>query len=62
MWRESNGFVSSHGKLKPTKLSTNVYLITKKKYYVYKTSKDLKKTVVFLSGNNAFEVYASPIQ
>ena len=45
----SNGFVSSHGKLKPTKLSTGVYLITKR-YYVHKTSKDLKKTVVFLSG------------
>ena len=27
---DSNGFVSSHGKLKPTKSSTGVYLITKK--------------------------------
>ena len=46
---DSNGFVTSHGKMKPTKSSTGVYLITKK-YYVHKTSKDLKKTIVFLSG------------
>lgn len=46
---DSNGFVSSHGKSKPIKSSASVYLITKK-YYVHKTSKDLKKTFVFLSG------------
>ena len=46
---DSNGFVTSHGKFKPTKSSSGVYLITKK-YYVHKTSKDLKKTIVFLSG------------
>lgn len=45
---DSNGFVSSHEKLKPTK-SSGVYLVTKK-YYVHKTSKDLKKIIVFLSG------------
>ena len=47
---DSNGFVSSHGKSKPTKSSSSgIYVITKK-YYVHKTSKDLKKTIVFLSG------------
>ena len=46
---DSNGFVASHGKKKPEKVTSNVYMITKK-CYVHKTSQDLKKTIVFLAG------------
>ena len=51
---DSNGFVTSHGKSKPAKSSSGVYMITKK-YYVHKTSNDLKKTIVFLSGTHLLE-------
>lgn len=47
---ESDGFMVSHGKEKPsTTIHGTLYHITKK-YFVNKTSRDLKKTVAFLSG------------
>ena len=47
---ESGGFMVSHGKEKPsTTIHGTLYHVTKK-YFVHKTSRDLKKTVAFLSG------------
>ena len=49
---ESDGFMLSHGKAKPSEVSTiegTLYQITKK-YFIHKTSSDLKKTIAFLSG------------
>ncbi|MCG8624910.1 MAG: hypothetical protein MJE68_23290, partial [Proteobacteria bacterium] len=43
------GFVSTMGKEKPSKLTSDMYYITKK-YFVHRTSSDLKKIVVTLSG------------
>ena len=42
------GFVTSHGKSKPSP-AANVYYVTKK-YFTHKTSVDLKKTIAFLGG------------
>ena len=49
-WVEVNdlGFVTSHGKSKPSP-AANVYYVTKK-YFTHKTSVDLKKTICFLGG------------
>lgn len=48
-WMEVDeiGFVTSHGKSKPPAAS-NVYNMTRK-YFLHKTSVDLKKTVAFLT-------------
>ena len=43
------GFVTLHGKCKPSMVNDRSYCITKK-YFYHKTSKDLKKTVSFLAG------------
>ena len=43
------GFVSTLGKQKPAKITSNMYYVTKK-YFVHRTSSDLKKIVVILSG------------
>ena len=43
------GFVTIHGKSKPSRVNDNFYHITKK-YFTHKTSKDLKKTISFLAG------------
>ena len=44
------GFVTIHGKYKPSVVNDHSYYITKK-YFYHKTSKDLKKTVSFLAGS-----------
>ena len=47
---DSNGFVSSHGTCKPTVRDSASLFYICKKYFVHKTSSDLKKTVALLSG------------
>jgi len=43
-----SGFVTTHGKSKPSYLA-NVYHLSKK-YFAHKTSTDLKKTVALIAG------------
>lgn len=43
------GYITIHGKSKPSLVNESFYHITKK-YFFHKTSKDLKKTVSLLSG------------
>jgi len=45
------GYITVHGKHKPPTADASLYFITKK-YFLHKTSKDLKKTVSFLAGTN----------
>ena len=47
---ESDGFMISHGKSKPAKCEDESLYHLVKKYFVHKTSTDLKKTIVFISG------------
>ena len=48
---DDTGFVTSHGKSKPKVPEANTFYVTKK-YFVHKTSKDLKKSIVFIAGND----------
>lgn len=45
---DENGFTTSYGKSKPMGID-NIFHLTKK-YFVHKTSNDLKKTVAFIAG------------
>ena len=45
------GFVSTLGKQKPSEVASDMYCITKK-YFVHRTSSDLKKIAVILSGKS----------
>ena len=45
------GYVATLGKQKPSQSSPNIYYITKK-YFVHKSSSDLKKTVAILTGRS----------
>ena len=47
---ESDGFTSTHGNRKPCRSEEGTVYHIVKKYFVHKTSADLKKTVAFLSG------------
>ena len=47
---DDSGYIATLGKQKPSQRSPNTYFITKK-YFVHKSSGDLKKTVAFLTGN-----------
>lgn len=44
------GFVSVYGKEKPLDIDTTQLFYLTKKYFVHKTSQDLKKTIAFLAG------------
>ena len=46
---DENGFISTLGKNKPSQPAPNTYYITKK-YFVHKSSRDLRKIVAILSG------------
>jgi len=47
---DETGFVSAYGRSKPKNVpDSNIFHVTKK-YLVHKTSKDLKKIIVFLAG------------
>ena len=46
---DETGFVSTLGKDKPSQPCPNTYYITKK-YFVHKSSRDLRKIVAILSG------------
>ena len=48
---DSNGHVSTLGKQKPLQPAPHTYYITKK-YFVHKSSSDLKKNVTTLSGKS----------
>jgi len=43
------GYITLHGKSKPSVVNDNFYHTTKK-YFTHKTSKDLKKTVSLVAG------------
>ena len=45
-----DGFVTAHGSKKPTECEDDRLFYINKKYFVHKTSPDLKKTVALLSG------------
>ena len=47
---ESDGFMITHGKLKPSEEEDESLYHLEKKYFVHKTSADLKKTIAILSG------------
>ena len=47
---DESGYIATLGKKKPSQGTPNTYFITKK-YFVHKSSGDLKKTVAFLTGN-----------
>ena len=47
---ESDGFMISRGKSKSAKCEDELLYHLDKKYFVNKTSTDLKKTIVFISG------------
>ena len=46
---ESDGFMITHGKSKPSEEEDESLYHLEKKYFVHKTSADLKKTIAILS-------------
>ena len=50
---DDSGFVETLGRTKPSTITSNTYCITKK-YFVHKSSGDLKKTVAMLCGKFYF--------
>lgn len=54
---DDSRFVTSYGKSKPAAAASNVYNMTRK-YFLHKTSRDLKKTVAFLSGKYCMSCFA----
>ena len=47
---DEDGFTTTYGKVKPDRVD-NLFRLTKK-YFVHKTSNDLKKTVAFIAGKS----------
>ena len=47
---ESDGFMVMHGKVKPSQDEDNSLYHLEKKYFVHKTSTNLKKTIAVISG------------